>query len=222
MSDARLNTLIPRMLLIGFLVIAILHFVTTIASLSYPGSTLANLSPKFDLDQEYNVPTYYSGIILLSIGLAAWKLRKKASLVSRKYFWVFLSVFFTYWALDEMFVLHEQTAAPLRDLFSIGSESLYYHAWVMIAMPIIAIIGVVLLFIYHQKKRPITKQQLGLLSLIFFYMAGIVALETAGTQVYSNDNIYRLVAVPAEELFELGVASLILAWLIKLYVSKPS
>lgn len=220
MSPARFHDAVPRILLALFLTIAFLHFVTTAFSINYPGSTLANVSPIFDLDQEYNVPTYYSGLILLSIGACSWRLRKKANLVSRKFFWIFLSVFFTYWAIDEMFVLHEQTAAPLRDLFSIGSESLYYHAWVMIAMPVIAIIGLVVLFIYHQKRKPITKQQLGLLSLIFFYMSGIVALETAGTQVYSNDYLYRLAAVPAEELFEIGVASLILARLIKLYSSK--
>lgn len=216
----KLSAWIPRLLLVNILTLGVLHVVTTVASLEYPASSLASVAFWFDLDQEYNLPTYYSGLVLGSIAFCAWKLRKKARLPSRKYFWIFLSALFAYWALDEVLVIHEQTAEPLRNLFSIANESLYYHAWVMLALPLVALLGGVLLFIYHLKNRPITKQQLGLISLIFFFMTGVIVLEVLGTQVYSNVYVYRLVAVPAEELFEIGMASFILVKLLKLYGSK--
>lgn len=217
---SRLSSRAAWLLVIGLIIIAVMHVVTAYASLYHPGSYLSGIAGTWDLDMEYNVPTYYSGAILLGVAVAALAMLKKAKARVHKLVWLMVSLMFAYWALDETLVIHEQFSEPIRDLLSITS-GVYYHAWVVLAIPLAVVLGLGLLFIYHLRKRPFSAEQIRLFSLVFFTAVGIIVLEAGGTLVFENPPWYRLVAIPAEELFEISMASYILVSLIRQTENKP-
>lgn len=206
---------IARLLLINFVFIALLHFVFVAIHLYAPNSPLAGYTWFFDLDAERNLPTLYTGALLLTIGFIAWSLRLKATRLSRKAFWAGFGLFFTYWALDEVLVLHERLAEPIRNTLQIGYNSVFYHAWVIAALGLIALLGIFILIYDHFRVPSITRKQAGLLTVLLLFMIGIVLLEIAGTKAYSNPQLYRFVMVPLEELFEIGMASYLLVKLLE-------
>jgi len=89
----------------------------------------------FDLDKEWNLPTWYASTSLLFcsllLAIIAFSLRKAKK--SFFFHWILLSAIFLLLALDEGLRFHEQSITPLRGLFSsMGYESadLYYFPWV--------------------------------------------------------------------------------------------
>lgn len=208
-------TLVARILLINVIVLAILHFISVAIELYAPNNSLTSYTKLFDLDREHNVPTFYSGILLLAIAFTAWNLRLKAKYFYRKTFWAGFALFFTYWAIDEVFVLHERLAEPIRRIMHIGYTSVFYHAWVLVAMGLISLLGIFILIYYHFKMSPLTKKQVNLLIVIFIFMSGIVLLEILGTKIYGNPELYRFGIVPLEELFEIGMGSYLLVKLLQ-------
>lgn len=206
--------IIARILLINVIVLAVLHFIAVAIELYAPNHSLTNYTYLFDLDREYNVPTFYSGILLLTIAIVAWNLRSEASRLFHKFFWAGLAVFFTYWAIDEVLVLHERSARPVREILQIGYDSMFYHAWVVIAMGLIGLLGIFVLIFHHLKMPPLTKKQSSILVVVLIFMSGIVLLEILGTKIYGNPGLYRFVMIPLEELFEIGMGSYLLVKLL--------
>lgn len=207
--------LVTRILLINWIIVGLLHLLAVNLELHTANNIFLKYTYLFDLDREYNLPTLYTSILLLIIALLPWLLRLPTKKLMDRIFWTGFSIFFAYWAIDEMFILHEQFAEPLRNLLQIGHDSIFYHAWVLIALGLILALGGFIL-VYLQFKRPvINKKQLGILVLLFIYMFGIVMFEILGTRVYNNTQLYRLFMVPLEELFEIGMASYLLVKLLR-------
>ncbi len=208
------DPIIARVLLVNIIVLGLLHFASVAIELYAPNYLSVNYTKLFDLDREYNVPTFYSGMLLLTIGIAAWKLRLEAKRFYHKTFWTGFTLFFTYWAIDEVFVLHEQLAKPIREMLQIGYDSVFYHAWVLVAMGLISLLGIFILMYHHFKISPLIKKQGNLLVMLMIFMSGIVLFEILGTKVYGNPQLYRFAMVPLEELFEIGMGSYLLVKLL--------
>lgn len=202
--------IIARVLLVSVVVLAILHLISVAIELYAPDHSLVTYAKLFDLDREYNVPTFFSGILLIAIGLTAWNLRLGAKHLSHKIFWIGFALFFAYWAIDEVLVLHERLAEPIREMLQIGYDSLFYHAWVLVALGLISLLGIFILIYYRFKMPPLTKKQGNLLIVIFIFMSGIVGLEILGTKIYGSPELYRFGIVAIEELFEIGMGSYLL------------
>jgi hypothetical protein len=214
-------SLLARILFANVLLLGLLHMVGVAIELYAPNHLLSEYTGWFDLDREYNVPTFYSGLVLVSIAFVGFLQWFKTKYTLRKFFWIGFSMFFLYWAIDEVMVLHERLAQPVRDLLQIGQHSVLYHAWVVVAMGLAGLLGGFVVVYSNLERRTLSRNQVNILAIIFAFMVGIIVLEIAGTKLYSNPRLYRFGIIPLEELFEISMSSYLLIKLLR-YRDKSS
>jgi hypothetical protein len=86
--------------------------------------------------------------------------------------WRLLSLVFLYLSLDEAGRLHERAIVPLRTAF--GLTGLLYHSWVLLAIPLVVILGIAYLkFLLH--LPPGTRRLFLLAGAV--YIGGAVGVE---------------------------------------------
>ncbi|GAX34107.1 hypothetical protein [Nodularia sp. NIES-3585] len=185
----------------------------------------------FSLDEELNVPAWYSSFTLLFCSglLAVITSIKKTD----KYFiyWKNLSLIFLFFSLDEAFSFHEILIIPaLRERFNFSP--IFFHTWVIFAIPavIFFIFKYLKFFLYLPKKT----QYLFLLA-ASFYVGGALGMEMVSGLF--RESFGRLAPVTTmiiviEELLEMtGVVTFIYALLtylssfkeiinLKIYISE--
>lgn len=86
------------------------------------------LSPLVDLDNEANLPTWFSSAQLLAAGLISFLIHVDRRGAGEKFavHWVGLGFVMLYLSLDETAGLHELMSLPLRELF--GFDGFLHHA----------------------------------------------------------------------------------------------
>lgn len=201
--------LIPRLLLAFLMALAILHVTAILLLHANPENGFyREFAHYFDLDNERNVPTVYSTIILGMSAYCCAMLSVRATRWLNRAIYYLIGLFFLYVAFDESLILHESSAEPIRKLLGIESGSALYHAWVLPAL--LVVVGVLLVYKLLQNRSDETRFQKRIIFLIFLLGAMIVSLEIAGTQVYFSPLAYKLGPVFIEEMIEIGMVSLIL------------
>ncbi|MBA3758870.1 hypothetical protein H0X10_04575 [Candidatus Saccharibacteria bacterium] len=191
---------------IAFLLLA--HWTAVLLTLNSPNESVATLASWFDLDREYNIPTATSSLLLGLSSLTSLALIFQAKHFVQKMGWGLLAILFSYFALDEILILHEQLAKPVRKLLNITGSNPLYHAWVVPAIGVITFLVVVIFILrrYHKQLRVFSD----ILLLVAIMGVGVVMIEILGTYVYSNTEVYRIIMIPIEEVFELFMSSQIL------------
>lgn len=196
-----------RRILVALLVtIAILHIASVVVASSNI-TFLQGIAPKFDVDNEFNFPTVYNGFLwgcaafmILLVGIQA---RQRLE----RWRWYGLAAFFLYVGFDDVMVIHESAAKPIRNLLNIHS-GLFYHAWVIAAIGITLLLGVVYASIRLSKNVSLMQKQM--LRYVVTLGVGAIFFEVIGTQLYFSQVVYKLGPVLLEEMFEMGMASFIL------------
>lgn len=197
-----------RQLLLGLLAFfGIMHIVSVALMSNAHGSWLA-FAPKFDLDNEFNAPTVYSGILWGVIAFMTYLLFSRSKARIERLGWLFLSFFFFYLSFDEQMMIHEGVAEPIRKALSISQDSIFYHAWVLPAIAVTLIIGGLFVVIKGASRTTVVQKQV--YKYVVVLGAGIVILEALGTLIYFSPVIYKLGPVLFEEMFEMSMASYIL------------
>lgn len=169
---------------------------------------LTDLTPWFDLDNEYNVPSAYNAFLWAQCGLlvAFLAVRSKVGLDRPRF--GLIAAFFLYLGFDELLILHESLAQPIRDALSISGGNPLYHAWVV---PAIAVaLALTVLYISLRFAKGSNKLQRNLVLYVLIVAGGVIGLEMLGTQLYFSELVYKLGPVLIEEVFEMGMASFIL------------
>lgn len=206
-----------RILLVSAVcILAGLHILSVFLTHNAAG-TLLELAPKFDLDNEFNVPTVYSGILWGVAAFLSFLLLTRTKLRIEKFGWAFLSLFFFYISFDEQMVIHERFAEPIRSALSISDNHILYHAWVIPAIALTALILGLYFGLKGVSKTSIAQKQI--LKYVAILGIGIVALEALGTIFYFSPAVYKLGPVLVEELFEISMASF-LVYKLHLMVSR--
>jgi len=179
----------------------------------------------FDLNQEANIPTWYSGSLMLVAGLLSYTLsliephpfrgvapfsappeERKLPRITRpnspNRYWRFLAFLFFYLSADEMVQLHERLD-PFVDKH-LGAGGIFYFGWTVVALPILALLGLGLIrFVWQQEK--VTRILL-LLSAGIFVMGGL-GMEMAGgwyANRYGQDNLTFACLTIVEEFLEMS------------------
>ena len=93
----------------------------------------------FYVDNEQNIPTFFSVFLLLFAALllliiAVLERNRTASHVLH---WAILSLGFLYIAADEFIALHERLVKPMRKLLGDGNLGVFYFAWVIPGMALV-------------------------------------------------------------------------------------
>jgi hypothetical protein len=157
--------------------IVLVHVTTLVFMWGFGHDNLFGLTTLFDLDGEYNVPSFFSFAILmipaaLLVFIAA---HHRAAGKPRTAYWIGLSLVFTYLAADEGFELHERLgrlAAPVLEAHELSS-----YAWLV---PY-AILCVLFLAVYSRflRQLPPADRKRVLLSGVV-YVAGAAGAEFVG------------------------------------------
>jgi hypothetical protein len=182
----------------------------------------------FHLDEEMNLPTFYSGTKLLFIGFFALNVmileiearrirpRTKASIAS----WLPFALLFVYLGLDEIAQIHETIADGSEGWFDqLGWFSNHVFYWVVIFLPgIVAAIIFLGLFIARHFKNNAHFRWFYAGGLACFVM--VVVLEFIGGLVAHADaeRVYGVLTL-VEEMFEFAGATLFMIGVIKSFRS---
>ena len=167
--------------------------------------TLFGFVPHFDLDQENNVPTWFSTICLFLCALALsvialleWRRRMPLSR-----YWFALSGIFAILSLDEAASFHEMLTGPVRRLLHTGG--VFYFAWVIPGG--LFAIGFALLLSDFLRRLP-SETRRNFLVAGAVYVSGCLGMEMAGANRISvhqrPDFTYSMMVVVEESLEMFG------------------
>jgi hypothetical protein len=158
---------------------------------------------KFDLDQEANVPTYFSSLILLiSASLLAMigtvKTQTKAAFAPH---WKGLALLFFLMSVDETAVLHERLIHIFQDWFK--PTGFFYYGWVIAAIPLVIIVAATYLrFFFHLSP----KFKWGISLAAFLFLSGGLGMEMLSAWfavTYGENNSADNMLITLEESLEL-------------------
>ena len=173
----------------------------------------------FALDDEWNIPTYYSSITLLfcSILLAIIALSHKKE--KNKFYlqWTVLAIIFFILSLDESLQFHEQVIGRLRYLFNLSG--IFYFSWVIPG--IIFVIVFVLSFIKFLLNLDKKIRFLFIISGII-YVCGAIGMELITgwyASTHGEENIFYAILTDIEESLEM-IGVLWLIYTLQSYISS--
>lgn len=166
--------------------------------------------PGFSLDKEANIPTFFSGLILLLsgflFGIIAWyRKRKQEGFVLH---WGILSAVFVFMALDEVASFHENLILPIRS--SLNLSGIFYYSWVVVGLLFLLAFAASYLKFFFSLS---TTYRLGFFLAGFAYICGALGMELVGgyyAEHYGLENLpYALITTVEETLELIGILLLI-------------
>lgn len=153
------------------------------ASLSY--NSMSDPSRTFSVDQEANIPTWFTGAIALYLAMNSAMIASAVKSQGKSaWAWRGIALMGIYIAMDEVSGFHELAIDPIRDNWDISPW--LYQAWVIPAMALVILISIIYSrFIW---RIPIyTKVYLILGALT--YVTGAIGVEAIGGFVLSTQGL---------------------------------
>lgn len=195
----------PKKILKILIIVVVILSVVSIAGqiYKYNGGHDRYLVSFFDLDREWNLPTWYASTSLLfcSFLLAIISWIKNKAKDSYRHHWVILCVIFFLLALDEAVQLHEQTITPLREFF--GTSGLLFYAWVLPAALFLFVFLIAFSkFIYHLPQ----KLRWRFLAAGTIFVSGALGMELVGgyyADLYGKETLTYAMIANLEEVLEM-------------------
>ncbi len=161
---------------------------------------------EFFLDSEDNIPTYFSGFLLLFSALLLFVKTQEVKQKKGKFTfqWYLLSLIFVYLAADEVLVIHEMLTEPVRNL--LHTKGAFYFAWYIPVIPVLVLVGFYFLrFVLSLPRR----YKIGYIVSGFLYILGVIGIEIIGSvfgQNYGLGNFpYTLLAALEEFIEMIGI-----------------
>jgi len=174
---------------------------------------------RFNLDEEGNLPTYFSTMILFlsAILLGIISLFKKKEHDPFRIHWTILSLIFLVMSIDEAAAVHEMTIRPLQILFSAGG--FFHYAWIIPGAVFFSVIAIMFFKFWLHLEYWVR--------ILFFlaaacYISGAIGLEGLGGFYVNTNEIdftYILITTVEETLELIGIVLFISALLRYLVLS---
>jgi len=174
---------------------------------------------RFNLDEEGNLPTYFSTMILFlsAILLGIISLFKKKEHDPFRTHWTILSLIFLVMSIDEAAAVHEMTIRPLQILFSAGG--FFHYAWIIPGAVFFSVIAIMFFKFWLHLEYWVR--------ILFFlaaacYISGAIGLEGLGGFYVDTNEIdftYILITTVEETLELIGIVLFISALLRYLVLS---
>lgn len=166
------------------------------------GRYATSLFRRFDLDQEDNVPAFFSGVLLLVCAalLVIAGITAKAEGSKWVPYWHWLAFIFAYLAVDEVVEFH----GFFSELSRVIDTGVFRFAWVLVYGPAVVILALVYLRFYLNLPKA-TRIRFTIAGII--YVGGALGMEVAGgawSGVAGEGNaVYRGITT-VEETMELA------------------
>jgi hypothetical protein len=201
----RLTIPARRLLRLLLVVVALLHVFSLVVNVVHrrvgaePFPHFDWLYAFFDVDQEHNLPTWFSSTLLMVSALVLWHIGTVAVRYARH--WKLLAGVFTFLAVDEAAQVHE-AGNTLRDTFEL--TGVLYLSWILVAAPLVLILVLAYLrFIGHLPSRVRALVLLG----GGLYVGGAIGMEVVGSVLWDSgpgyDSMAYALSTAVEELLEM-------------------
>jgi len=174
------------------------------------------LVPMFDLNDEQNIPTFFTVLLmliatLLLVVIAILSGKQKMPDVSK---WIILSFGFLFMAYDEAFQIHERLNVPVRKLLGYVNLGVFHYAWVTIG---IALVFFLALFFLRFLLRLPSATRFTFILAATLYIGGSIGIELIGSrydELHGQENLtYNLISTVEESLEIAGLIVFIYALL---------
>lgn len=218
-------TITPRAVrILGYAIagLLVLHLGTLFARFVLGRETMLGLVPLFDFNEEGNVPTLFTTLLLLACAGLAFLVgvARRAGAGREGAYWLFLAAVFIFMGVDESMNIHEQLVTPVQEALG-GTSGALFFAWVIPYGLAVLLLGLVYLrFVWRLPAR--------VRALIFLagglYVAGALGMEIVGGEYLDwhggeRDVIFALMATVEETLEMVGLAVFVLALLTYIHAS---
>lgn len=166
------------------------------------------LTPLFYVDLEGNIPTFFSGILLLlaSLLLAFITVLKRASQDAYSRHWAILSLILLYMAVDETCHLHEMLHKPGKWVLGPHAHAIFTYAWIIFGIGMVAAVALSY-FKFFLHLPPQTQRQFFTAAAVF--LSGAIAIELVESYyhgLYGDQTfLYSMFATVEEGLEMAGV-----------------
>jgi hypothetical protein len=218
-SNISINPAKIGVVLLGLTIFLVLaHVVLQITNSISDKYIFKMLTPWFDLDDERNIPTMFSSLMLFLVSLLLFLITviEFNSKSENKYSWALLSLAFLFLSTDELLSFHERLINPVNDM--VGKENMpafLQFAWVI---PV----GIVLIvFVIYFRKFFLglnRKSRINFLISFLLYTGGALGLEMIGSYynvLNGQDNfVYKALTTIEESLENIGVIYFIYSLLV--------
>ncbi len=195
---------------IGILVTA--HLMGLCSTFLFNHNYVFGLVPMFDLDEEQNIPTWYSSVSLLLSSLLLGMIAYKTDRQKKSYYynWAILAGIFLFLSIDEFALLHEGFTNPLRETLNLSGY--LYFAWVI---PYSLLLIGLMIFYYKFLLSLPAKTRNNFILAGLMYITGAVGFDMLGGMQWElydnydpafNFHLYVLYASIEEILEMTGVA----------------
>jgi len=157
----------------------------------------------FYVDQEANVPTWYSSIALLLASVILFTISTVSKKQQREFvkYWYGLSAIFFMMSMDEVALFHDRLVVPMREVFPQGGA--LYYAWVVPGMLFVMAVG--LIYFRFLFKLPARTRNLFIVA-AFVFVGGAIGIEMLSgiwANVHGEANPIYAAIVTFEEGFEM-------------------
>ena len=202
---------VARLLAAVMLFLLVMHIAVHVADFGFGHDHLMGLTALFDMNRENNVPTWYSGTVMLGAAgaLAAVASAKVKTRDPFRRHWVLLTLLFFYLSFDELTRIHENWGnalnAPLagwRDRHVLGGA--LRNLWVLPAALVAAVVGG--FFLPFLRHLPAQTRTLFAASGAAFVGAA-VGMEMVGASISAaglRESPQFMVLATIEETLEMG------------------
>lgn len=154
------------------------------ASLSY--SIMSEPSRVFNIDQEANIPTWFTAGVALYLAMIASMIASVVKSQGKKMAWAWrgIAIMGIYIAMDEVAGFHELAITPIRDTWDISPW--LYQSWIIPAMILVLLIGIFYLRFFW--KLPFYTK-FYLIVGVFVYLMGAIGVEAVGGFVLTTQGL---------------------------------
>ena len=184
---------------------------------------LMGIIPQFSLNEELNVPSFYSGgAILLAAALVGVVAAAKRKAGEAHGGWIFLAFTMLFLSFDEFFSVHERFNIPVRN--ALHTSGVLYLAWVIPYATLAAFVGVAC-------WKTVMSLPAGIRGRMFVsgltYVFGAAGMEMLGAPHWvvnwgAGDLVYAFYSTSEEVLEMVGIVMFIHAMLLYLEHLKVS
>lgn len=154
------------------------------ASLSY--SIMSEPSRVFNIDQEANIPTWFTGGIALYLAMTTSMIASVVKSQGKNHSWGWrgISLMGIYISLDELSGIHELAINPIRENWDVGPW--LYQSWIIPAMALAVLISII--YSRFVWKLPMYSKFYLLLGGLI-YLTGAIGVESIGGFVLNTQGL---------------------------------
>lgn len=171
---------------------------------------------QFNLDEEMNVPTYFSCFLLATAGLLLLIIARRVRETGQPMLlrWRVLSGMFFAMSFDEFASLHERAGDILKRYFHAPEHGAMHFTWVVAALPFVAIVGALYLpFLLALPRRFRNAMFLAGVT----YVGGALGMEMLDGWYadHHGENTVYLLLTAIEETLEMSGATMFIGCLLR-------